>query len=548
MTLPYSLAGLVGAGVSNVMFVFAGQSNMDNGTGTPPRFTTPNSKVKIYDSTAPAGWEDYQPLANASYAAPSTNWGPEVEFLYQYAAANPNTNVWAIKVAQGGTNLAVQWMPPSGTWWTNLVADYNAAQAALSALGVNITPAAFIWMQGEADIGNSGYADNYGTNLTTFFAAIKTLMGSGIKIVCGRVADELLTETGYVYGTPIVRAAQVSVTRATSNAVIISTDPIPMTVPPHYDTADIDTLGLYFYQGFLGTYDDHPVNLAVTWLTGFAGGSIPSNTSPGTAIATVSADPGAFVDSPTDSSGMTYAIASDPDAKVTLTTATIYLENAVIEGNTHLFTWRAYNSIQGYTDQQVTITGAAPVATPVEWTLTGAYQPSLMVLSESNRRVKRTGDGFATLRTNVGKSTGKWYFEFLINAESANSTNYGVLDATTTPLVADMASTNDAAGGSRIIGAGFRTGDFTLASSVPAWDFTAGSVLGFAFDADAKKLWIAKNNVWTASGNPGAGTNPNFTWTAAKTIFPALTGYYSTLDVTLKANTYSPPSGFTALI
>lgn len=545
MTFPYSIAGLVGAGVKNVMFVFAGQSNMDDGTGTPPRFTTPNSKVKIYDSTAPAGWEDYQPLANASYVNPTTNWGPEVEFLYQYALANPDTNIWAIKVAQGGTNLAVQWLPPSGTWWTNLVNEYNAAQAALSALGVNITPAALIWMQGEADIGNSSYAENYGTNLTTFFAAIKTLMGSGIKIVCGRVADELLTESGYVYGTPIVRAAQVTVTRATSNAVIISTDPIPMTVPPHYDTADIDLLGEYFYKGFAGTYDDHPVNLDVTWLTGFEGGFVPSDTPPGTPIATLSADPGAYV----GGSGMTYAEVTDPNDVVTVTGATLYLESSVVEDQVYTATWRAYNSIMGYTDAEVEITGAAEVGVPFAWESASHHGGSGFTLTNSDKTYTKSSDAHTSIRTNIGKSAGKWYVEVKIDAFPSANLSIGILDQQNSvpALTARFDTILDHAGGSASSGTAIRSGNFTQVNSVAAWGWALNKVIMIAFDADAKKAWLGDSGSWYASGNPATGANPSFTWTDAKEIYIGLNAYSNGAQMTLQDTGYSPPSGFTSL-
>ena len=81
--------------------------------------------------------------------------------------------------------------------------------------------------------------------------------------------------------------------------------------------------------------------------------------------------------------------------------------------------------------------------------------------------------------------------------------------------------------------------------------YAASDVIGVAFDATAGAIWFAKNNTWQASGNPATGANPAYTGiTGAFFPIAAMSGTAGAVTVTIKDNgsqTYSPPSGFTAL-
>lgn len=80
--------------------------------------------------------------------------------------------------------------------------------------------------------------------------------------------------------------------------------------------------------------------------------------------------------------------------------------------------------------------------------------------------------------------------------------------------------------------------------------YLSGDIVGVAMSAG--KLWFAKNNVWQASGNPVAGTNPAFTGISGL-LFPCCSLYRKDAgpsQVGLRMNTslftYAPPSGFGA--
>jgi hypothetical protein len=83
--------------------------------------------------------------------------------------------------------------------------------------------------------------------------------------------------------------------------------------------------------------------------------------------------------------------------------------------------------------------------------------------------------------------------------------------------------------------------------------FGSGDTIGIAFDADAGKIWFAKNNTWQASGDPVAGTNAAFTSIPTGSYRPAH-GIYrdastrkATFNFGQKPFRYAPPEGFKTL-
>ena len=82
----------------------------------------------------------------------------------------------------------------------------------------------------------------------------------------------------------------------------------------------------------------------------------------------------------------------------------------------------------------------------------------------------------------------------------------------------------------------------------------ANDVFAIAIDLDAGKYWLARNNVWYGSGDPGAGINHIMNYTPATVggaLFPAMSfngagqGVW-TLQSTAASQKYAPPSGFMA--
>ena len=142
----------------------------------------------------------------------------------------------------------------------------------------------------------------------------------------------------------------------------------------------------------------------------------------------------------------------------------------------------------------------------------------------------------------MGMKTGKWYWEVyevgrtyngyfggiyrtedakmhLIwdNADSrlgGNVSTYGTSYAGYTRLNSSYASK-------------FYNGTETALSLSPGSD---GDIWQFAFDADAGKLWIGKDNTWSDSGDPANGNNPAYSSIPAGTYVAAVLIYGNTSD------------------
>ena len=128
-------------------------------------------------------------------------------------------------------------------------------------------------------------------------------------------------------------------------------------------------------------------------------------------------------------------------------------------------------------------------------------------------------------------SSGKWYFECFINAPNSGD-NYPFigLTATTYSQSATMGvsqrdlSINLGTGGSEKneTYVGSITTDFTGVSA-----YADNTVCGVFVDMDARKLWYAKDGVFTNSGNPQDGTNPNYAWTNNVPLLPHFVSFSS---------------------
>src|SRR5262249_19839014 len=115
--------------------------------------------------TTSEGWVDLQPVDNVV--------GPELSFARK-VTQNITAPIAIIKVAAGGTHLGGDWNPdePSGfkmyplalQWIRNALAD-------LEKQGMKYRLEGLMWHQGENDMFNQEYMDNYGRNLKNFLTS-----------------------------------------------------------------------------------------------------------------------------------------------------------------------------------------------------------------------------------------------------------------------------------------------------------------------------------------------------------------------------------------
>jgi len=149
-------------------------------------------------------------------------------------------------------------------------------------------------------------------------------------------------------------------------------------------------------------------------------------------------------------------------------------------------------------------------------------------------------DSSSSNRVAIGSMTsptGKWYFE--MTSSSTGTYAVGLMDKISN---AGSFYRNNGAYSSSFGGGG------TFGYS--SW--TTGDVIGVAWDADAGKLWFAKNNTWQ-SGSPSAGTSPTNTFTAGLSLFADI---YTDNSAGTKSGSfnfgqrpfvYTPPTGFNRL-
>lgn len=187
-----------------------------------------------------------------------------------------------------------------------------------------------------------------------------------------------------------------------------------------------------------------------------------------------------------------------------------------------------------------------------------SFKDAKITLSGGNLIATLTTTGYTIdriVRATTGHTTGKWYFEVLLNDVVYNYT----YDYTNfLYLVATSATLGDFYPYIRLqMGCG--NGDYTSevedSSSYNAgwWsgNFTDGVVTQVAVDLDAHKVWFGRNNVWgvNADGNPATGVNPDYTALGVDTWYPAISigwdvGSYMTGRFATANFSYAPPSGF----
>ena len=175
-----------------------------------------------------------------------------------------------------------------------------------------------------------------------------------------------------------------------------------------------------------------------------------------------------------------------------------------------------------------------------------------VTLSNGNLDVVGTGSG-GRARASMAVSSGKWYFEFLLNARD-NGGYTGFMATTARADVTGGGGTTDLGQNADTWGVeayyGTVRNNSTSGTSVSA--ITNGSIGMFALDMDSGKFWYGVNGTWSNSGNPATGANPVYSNLSGYTIAPAVGWGNSTVisfsfNFGQRAFAYTAPSGYKAL-
>lgn len=177
-------------------------------------------------------------------------FGPELTFGKDMRPQNPNELIAIIKCSWGGTNLGVQWRPPSaggnvGPLYKGFV---EAVHQGLAKLDKAFEPqiVGMIWMQGESDSGDQKMAEDYGKNLTSLINDIRSeFKVPDMPFVFAQISKAPAWDRPPNRG-PMIREGQMQVARTVSNTATFTTDDYGLYDPWHYDTPGMVSLGERF--------------------------------------------------------------------------------------------------------------------------------------------------------------------------------------------------------------------------------------------------------------------------------------------------------------
>ena len=249
------------------VFIFAGQSNMvgsDSKTEDIQQFPpfagldAPQPRVRFSyclgreDKLTSDGWVDLRPVENIV--------GPELSFARK-VTQTIKAPIAIIKVAAGGTDLGGDWNPDEPTGFKMYPLALQRVRDALDDLekrGTRYRLEGFMWHQGENDMFNEEYMNNYGRNLKNFLARWRRdLNAPELRFYLG----ELCTKT--IWGMDLrPRMYAISL----GQRQVADTDSLVQYVPTSHIGVEIGGgAGLHYHYGTLGQLE-HGVNYADAYL------------------------------------------------------------------------------------------------------------------------------------------------------------------------------------------------------------------------------------------------------------------------------------------
>jgi len=183
----------------------------------------------------------------------------------------------------------------------------------------------------------------------------------------------------------------------------------------------------------------------------------------------------------------------------------------------------------------------SPTNNHITWT---KLKPTTVTTSQGNTHVD-TGGITRNIFGSIGLTTGKWYWEIKV---TSNVAGFGA------GLAKESASTSSSPFSANMYAIAASDGTFYNEGSggTSGTGLSTNDIMGLAYDADAGKIWIAKNNTWMNSGDPAGGSGEmSSSIPTTEAMFP----FTGTANVTMTAEgefgatafTYTPPTGFNAI-
>jgi len=206
------------------------------------------------------------------------------------------------------------------------------------------------------------------------------------------------------------------------------------------------------------------------------------------------------------------------------------------------------SGISGSTLDYMTDVPTLTSATVANYAVINPLQNGGLTITNGNLTWAGAGSSVKCATGSIAMTSGKWYFEALITGSSGGNWYAGVCNLSPTLTSAPSAT---ATGWGLVTGGGgtvlYKSNNNVLTSLSSS--SVTGSVVSFAIDVDAGKIWFAQNGTWL-EGSPSAGTGASYT-NLTGTQVPYVAGYDSndqgSINFGQRPFAYTPPSGFVAL-
>ncbi|MEO7427640.1 MAG: sialate O-acetylesterase [Fibrobacteria bacterium] len=236
------------------VFLLIGQSNMSgwtNSSGMPAANTASQPNVLIYADGEIDGSKKKKWLNNGMDFGHAAGWfGPELMFGKTLSDSMPGTKIALIKHSVGSTYLATNWRPPAsgGTVGPLFTASLATVTSGLASLDAQYTPqwSGILWMQGEFDGQNQGYANEYQTNLGNLVKDYRSKLSvADLPFIIGMIDS---SNSWQFAGT--IRTAERNVAKNLTNVGLVDTKGFA-TDGTHYKLDGMIALGRGFALNYL---------------------------------------------------------------------------------------------------------------------------------------------------------------------------------------------------------------------------------------------------------------------------------------------------------
>jgi hypothetical protein len=512
------------------LFVFTGESNAAGyalNTGLSAAELAARPSVQILNNTSLV-FEDLDVATNNSIGLNTdlTVHGLEAGLANMVEAGRlSQSSVYLVKSAYAGSRID-QW-ESSDTHWLDWLERVDAALTALATAGVNYTPI-IIYSQGINDATVSTDPATWRSATENLFARMRAVLGARAPILCTELplgAFDNLNIADYNTQLDAIAAADSLVT-------VIDTADCGMRDNAHWNAAGFRLMGERILDA-LATQDGPAVTASVAAGTYEAAQTVALSTADGSAIRYTTSG-------------------TDPDSTSTLYETPVEIS---VSATLKARSFKAGRRLGPVLERAYTI--SLPT---LKWDASHK-SAHITLYSDDTEAASTGGTSLNAVGAVTSKSTGKYYFEIELSAYLGSSPNNIVAGIGTQPQPASGNNwTNNSWPGSYATSFGVQGGATTgtlLRNGMLAGTGTTNGclnalndVLGFAVDADAGKIWVAKNNSW-GDQDPGAGTNPITTFTAPKAVMPVVALFQNNPGnkVRLRTGTsclYTPPTGFSA--